>query len=469
MDVMLVGIHWVYLLFVGLIISFLVLRQDITIISIAGIFFLGLLATSSISLAVSGIFTSFMYAAKELFGIILIISIIAAMSHVLLVSGINETMVSPFAKLMCSPTFAYWTLGIVMFISSTFLWPSPAVALIGPVLLPAAIRIGLPPLAIAMAMNLFGHGAALSGDFIIQGAPKLTADAAGLPVQSVLKASVPLVLVMGIVTTSIAFWAIRRDIGLGRLTMDTGLATHDEQNSFNVTRIPLSPICKTILAFLIPLFFAINIVMMFKLNLQGGESTALVGGTAAIILIAVTVLTHRRRAWEQTTNYLVDGFLFGFKVFGPVIPIAAFFYLGDSAFLRIFSETLPAASNGIVNDLGLALAHNVALHPAIGVITLAIIGAITGLDGSGFSGISLPSSIAVLFGAALGGGTDTLTALGQVAAIWVGGGTLIPWSLISVASICGVSPFELARRNLVPVMIGLTVTTFVAMLLLLLA
>lgn len=54
-------------------------------------------------------------------------------------------------------------------------------------------------------MNLFGHGIALSGDFVIQGAPKLTADAAGLPVSSVVSASVPLVIVMGIVTTSVAF------------------------------------------------------------------------------------------------------------------------------------------------------------------------------------------------------------------------------------------------------------------------
>lgn len=54
-------------------------------------------------------------------------------------------------------------------------------------------------------MNLFGHGIALSGDFVIQGAPKLTADAAGLPVSSVVSASVPLVIVMGVVTTSFAF------------------------------------------------------------------------------------------------------------------------------------------------------------------------------------------------------------------------------------------------------------------------
>lgn len=96
-------------------------------------------------------------------------------------------------------------------------------------------------------------------------------------------------------------------------------------------------------------------------------------------------------------------------------------------------------------------------------MTLTITGAITGLDGSGFSGISLAGSIAQLFATAIGSGAATLTALGQVAAIWVGGGTLIPWALIPAAAICGVSPFELARRNLKPVMLGLAVTTVVAM------
>ncbi|CRH78050.1 Uncharacterised protein [Chlamydia trachomatis] len=56
-----------------------------------------------------------------------------------------------------------------------------------------------------------------------------------------------------------------------------------------------------------------------------------------------------------------------------------------------------------------------------------------------------------------------MTALGQITAIWVGGGTLIPWALIPAAAICNVSPFELARRNLLPVTIGLAVTTIVAM------
>ncbi|MGE7932166.1 hypothetical protein [Viridibacillus arvi] len=46
---------------------------------------------------------------------------------------------------------------------------------------------------------------------------------------------------------------------------------------------------------------------------------------------------------------------------------------------------------------------------------------------------------------------------------FIGGTTLIPWALIPAAAICNVSPFELARRNLVPVITGLVVTTIVAM------
>ncbi len=84
-------------------------------------------------------------------------------------------------------------------------------ALIGAVLLPAAIRAGLSPIAAAMAMNLFGHGFALSGDYVIQAAPKLTADAAGIPVSDVMQASIPLVLIMGLTTTITAFFLIMRD------------------------------------------------------------------------------------------------------------------------------------------------------------------------------------------------------------------------------------------------------------------
>lgn len=316
-------------------------------------------------------------------------------------------------------------------------------------------------------MNLFGHGIALSGDYIIQGAPKLTADAAGIPVGSVMEASMPLVVVMGLVTTVTAFWFMRRDMknGTWRDGLISGkspasaLSGDDEDDRQAV----MSSGARRTLAVMIPLLFLADVAAMFLLKLQGGDATALVGGTAVLILIAVTLLAHRNKGLEKVTSYLIDGFMFGFKVFGPVIPIAAFFYLGDAAFTDLFGKVLPEASHGIVNDLGLALASSVPLNGAVGAVTLTVTGAITGLDGSGFSGISLAGSIAQLFAAATNSGADTLTALGQVAGIWVGGGTLIPWALIPAAAICGVSPFELARRNLKPVLIGLTVTTAVAM------
>ncbi|MBM7564548.1 hypothetical protein [Paenibacillus sacheonensis] len=462
MELQLVPLHWVYLAFIVLILGVLIKRRDTTLVCVVGIFALGLIATDSLSGSVSGIFNSFIYATQELIGTIFIISIIVAMSRILIRTGINEIMVEPLTRFMRTPALAFWGIGLIMMVTSWFFWPSPGVALIGAVLLPVAVRVGLPALGAAMAMNLFGHGIALSGDYIIQGAPKLTADAAGLPVASVMEASIPLVIVMGLVTTVAAFWMMRSDIKKGTwrdgLVAGPALTAPTEED-----RLHLPHRWKQTLAVFIPLLFIVDVIGMFVLDLQGGDATALVGGTAIFILLLVTMLAHRSKGLEQTTEYLIEGFQFGFKVFGPVIPIAAFFYLGDSAFTTLFGNTLPEGSQGIVNDLGVALANHVPLNQAVASVTLTVTGAITGLDGSGFSGISLAGSIAHLFATAIGSGAATLTALGQVAAIWVGGGTLIPWALIPAAAICGVSPFELARRNLKPVMIGLAATTIVAM------
>ena len=408
------------------------------------------------------VFNSFVYAIVELMGTILIISVIVAMSTILTKTGINEIMISPFTKLIKNATWAYWVIGILMMVISWFFWPSPAVALIGAVMLPVAMGVGLPALGVAMAMNLFGHGIALSSDFIIQGAPKLTADAAGIPVSEVIAASIPLVIVMGVVTTVVAFIFLKRDMKSGKLKVEEDNRRVMTQENDEVKQI-LSSKVKKVLAIFIPLIFAVDVWVMLAMDLQGGDATALIGGTALFILIVVSLLVHKTKALEEITSYIVTGLKFGFEIFGPVIPVAAFFYLGDEGFTKVIGDFLPALSQGIVNDLGIALANAVPLNQAVGAITLTGVGAITGLDGSGFSGISLAGSVAKLFGAALGKGVATSTALGQIAAIWVGGGTLIPWAVIPAAAICGVDPFELTRRNFKPVVIGLVVTTIVGM------
>ncbi|KOA20735.1 hypothetical protein CLHOM_08770 [Clostridium homopropionicum DSM 5847] len=461
MIIELTALHYVYLLFILIIIFAMILKKDITLICIIGIFALGALGTESVYKSLMGVFNSFIYATKELLPTILIISVITAMSNLLVESGINQELVSPFKKIIKSYGVAFWVIGLVMMTISWFFWPSPAVALVGALLIPIARKAGLPAMGAAVAMNIFGHGIALSSDYVIQAAPKITADAAGIEVSQVISASVPLTITMGVVTTVAAFYLIRKDIKSGALTVQEEEMEEIEYKSLNL----ISSIkVRRVLAMAILILFAVDIIIMVFAKLQGGDATALIGGTSILILSVIAVLSYGKKSLESITNNLVKGLQFGFKIFGVVIPVAAFFYLGDSAFNEIYGKILPQSSTGIVNDLGAALANLVPVNSAVAAITLTSAGAITGLDGSGFSGISLVGSIARLFSTAIGGGIDTLTALGQIAGIWVGGGTIVPWALIPVAAICRVDAFELAKRNLKPVIIGLSVTTVVAML-----
>ncbi|MGQ0516468.1 hypothetical protein ACT453_37105, partial [Bacillus sp. D-CC] len=73
MGVELTLLHALYIICLLTIITFFILRKDTTIICIVFIFLLALTATSSIPLAVSGIFQSFIYAITELLPTILII------------------------------------------------------------------------------------------------------------------------------------------------------------------------------------------------------------------------------------------------------------------------------------------------------------------------------------------------------------------------------------------------------------
>ncbi len=462
MAVQLNLLHWIYLIFTFLILGFMVAKRDTTLVCIIGIFLIAIIATSSLSQSIMTIFNSFIFAIVELLRTILIISIIVAMSSILTKTGISKVMVSPFSRMIKTPTLAYWVIGILMMIISWFFWPSPAVALLGAVLLPVAVEVGLPALGVAMAMNLFGHGIALSGDFIIQGAPKLTADAAGIPVGEFISTSIPLVFVMGSVTTVVAYILLKRDLKNGTLKVEEKQKVlEDKEDTIEDLDKVLSPKLKKIFAILVPSLFLINVIIMLIAKLQGGDATALVGGTAVFILIITSIIVHKNKSLEKITEYLVEGFKFGFQIFGPIIPIAAFFYLGGEGFVNIIGDLLPENSQGIVNDLGLALASVVPLNSGVGAVTLTTVGGITGLDGSGFSGLALAGSVAKLFATAIGKGLNTLAALGQIAAIWIGGGTLIPWAVIPAAAICGVDPFELTRRNFKPVIIGLIVTTIV--------
>ena len=217
------------------------------------------------------------------------------------------------------------------------------------------------------------------------------------------------------------------------------------------------------LAILTPLAFLADILMMFAFNLKGGDATSLVSGTAALVMCAGAALGFKGRFLEKVTDYVTDGFLFAIRIFAPVIIIGAFFFLGGSGITTIMGDQF---QSGIMNDWAVWLAHNAPLNKYMAALIQMVVGALTGLDGSGFSGLPLTGSLARTFGLAVGASVPVLASLGQITAIFVGGGTIVPWGLIPVAAICDVSPLELARKNLLPVLIGFICAFFTACLLL---
>ena len=163
------------------------------------------------------------------------------------------------------------------------------------------------------------------------------------------------------------------------------------------------------------------------------------------------------------TDYVTDGFLFAIRIFAPVIIIGAFFFLGGSGITTIMGSQF---QSGIMNDWAVWLAHNAPLNKYMAALIQMVVGALTGLDGSGFSGLPLTGSLAHTFGLAVGASVPVLAALGQITAVFVGGGTIVPWGLIPVAAICDVNPLDLARKNLLPVLIGFVCAFLTACLLL---
>ncbi|MCI9282451.1 MAG: citrate transporter, partial [Lachnospiraceae bacterium] len=269
-------LHILYLIGVVVILAVMVLRQDTPVVCILFLFLLGLTATGTLVGGIQTVFNATLYAAKEFMEIIATIALITALSKCLSDLGSDYLMMKPLSRIMCSPSVTWWILGIAMLLFSLFLWPSPSVALVGAIMLPLVIRKGLNPLAAAMAMNLFGHGIALSYDFIIQGAPAISASAAGIDTSEILTAGAPLFITMGAVTVLSAFFLNRKSMS------DTLVTLQDAKDRTNTAREtpPAYGKAALFLAIFTPLAFLGDILLMFIFQLRGGDATSLVSGTA---------------------------------------------------------------------------------------------------------------------------------------------------------------------------------------------
>ena len=203
--VVLTPLHYAYLIGVIVILAVMVLKKDTPAVCIAFLFILGLIGLKSVTGGIITVFSAVLYAGREFMEVLATIALVTSLSKCLKDLGSDYLMMVPMAGIMKTPSLTWWILGLTMFLFSLFLWPSPSVALVGAIMLPFAVKAGLNPLAAAMAMNLFGHGFALSYDVVIQGAPAISAGAAGLDTSSILRQAWPLFWMMGIVTVLSAY------------------------------------------------------------------------------------------------------------------------------------------------------------------------------------------------------------------------------------------------------------------------
>jgi len=153
----LTSLHIVYYIIVLIVIITMGFRKETVLPCILGLFIIGTMYFGSLVKGVQVVFNALIISGNEFWGIILVISLVLAMSKALRDIGADELMMLPMKKLMISPTIAFFTLGIIMLFFSWFIWPSPAVALVGAIMLPAAIKAGLTPIWAAVAMNIFGR------------------------------------------------------------------------------------------------------------------------------------------------------------------------------------------------------------------------------------------------------------------------------------------------------------------------
>lgn len=440
--------HLFYILFVIIILIFMFMRKDVLLPSIIGLFIVVFLYNKNLIEAVQSIYRAIYISMMELIDVIIIISLLNAMAKILKASKIDRYLIYSLMKIIKDKNSAFLISGVAMLLCSWVIWPTPAIAFIGPLLLVPSTKVGLPALWLGIALNIFGNGAALSSDTFIQAAPAITAKAAGIiNPHDIIKNGFPLWLIMSGSTFSLSYFMMLKDT-----------KNHKESKSeeSNIDYIQERG-GKTKIIFLVTIMiFITNLFFMFFYDLKGKESTALIGGTAVIIICIIAIMLYGfSMALQEVTSVIKEGFINGIKIFSPVIIIGAFFYLGSK---ETAQQILGSNTEGLLTELGLFISKRIYINKYIIILMQCIIAAMLGVGGSGFAGLPLVGTLAEVFSNMIPINKAGLAALGQIITIWVGGGTIIPWRVMPIASICNIDAFDLVKKNLIPVLISMSIT-----------
>lgn len=218
--------HLLYGFFTLLILITMIFRRGIVLPSLLGTFVIACFYKGSIVSGFMAIFNANLVAARELFSIFLIITFMLALLNALKDLKADVLMIQPIQKVMVNGHLSYFVLIAVTYVVSLFFWPTPAVPLICALLVPAAIRSGLPAITAAVAITIAGQGMALSSDYIVQVAPALSAAAAGVETSAVADRALVLSIITGVIASVLAYLFYRNSI---RSKVDPRNQTEAEQ------------------------------------------------------------------------------------------------------------------------------------------------------------------------------------------------------------------------------------------------
>lgn len=471
--------HWVYVGCVVAILVLMVMRKNIVFPAIAATFLTVLVYTWSLPAALAGIFNAIYAAGVGLFTIFVVVAVVRGLFASLEDIGADKAMAAPFLRFMKHGWGAFWVLAVAMWLFSLMFWPTPALAIVGAVLVPVALKAGVPPVTAAAVIGIGGAGMA-SSDYILRAGPGISAAASGAPVELIADRAFVISLISGLIALSILFVGFLRsnrlkvagglDVELGTASSFGGGAGGSGAGGATDTKVATGVAVTTrskAMAIIVGVVFLLLVTYMFLPRFTDfvpdsrGLGTGLVASIALILIVPATLAGGREQWLERSATYLGDGLVFSFKAMGTVIPIAGFFFLGISE----YSSQITGVEDSpgfLIETVGLVAAGIPAGGP-LSSIVVALVGLVAGLDGSGFANLPLTGSLAQGLAAGSVDTAATLAAVGQVSTLWSGGGALVPWSsLVAVASIVGVNVLDVARKTLVPSLIAILIGAVLA-------
>lgn len=443
---------WSYMVFLLITLACLVTRKDALLPTLVGLFVTGIALTGNILGGLVVTFKSILAAGTDLLNIVIIIASVVMLTKTMEEMGTDKLMVAPIKKLMRGPTVSFWILAIVTLLVSWVIRATPTAALVGALLVPAAVATGLSPMVAAMVLAIVAKGIGLSSDFVTQGTPSVTAKITHIPAGEILSASVPIWATVSIVAIVGAYLMSLKMQKAEKAKRDSGDVGHLEAFAENAAANIKATIGGKIMAAVIPLSFIADVYMIVKWNLSANDCMALVGGTCYVLALICCVLHYRKNAFDKAMEHARLGWIFAVKVFGPVIVIAGFFWLGGESLKQIVGNP---KIHGLAYDWGYFIAEHMPINTFMVAVLSTVASGFAAFDGSGFAAIPLGASIAMALGKPIGANVAYLACMAQMAAIWVGA-TLVPWGFLAVtASVTGVDPQDLARKNFIPVIAGL--------------